>query len=86
MSDWTSEESSELMSYIDTNNLNTATAVAVIELDTSDLPESIDWRDLSAVTDVENQMFCGSCWAFSATATLEGAHAIATGELLTLSD
>jgi cathepsin L len=50
------------------------------------LPESIDWRAKSVVTAVKNQGGCGSCWAFSATETLESHVAIASGKLLTLSE
>jgi len=47
---------------------------------------SIDWREKNVVTRVKNQGSCGSCWAFSATGSIEVAVAIETGNLISLSE
>eukprot|EP00603_Paraphysomonas_imperforata_P006080 CAMPEP_0114427704 /NCGR_PEP_ID=MMETSP0103-20121206/8505_1 /TAXON_ID=37642 ORGANISM="Paraphysomonas imperforata, Strain PA2" /NCGR_SAMPLE_ID=MMETSP0103 /ASSEMBLY_ACC=CAM_ASM_000201 /LENGTH=374 /DNA_ID=CAMNT_0001596813 /DNA_START=41 /DNA_END=1165 /DNA_ORIENTATION=+ len=51
-----------------------------------ELPASVDWRDTpNVVSSVKDQGHCGSCWAFSATETLESHVALATGLLYDLS-
>jgi len=51
-----------------------------------ELPTQVDWRNTpNVVSSVKDQGHCGSCWAFSATETLESHIALATGLLYDLS-
>jgi len=50
------------------------------------LPATVNWVTKGVVTPIKNQGQCGSCWAFSTTGSVEGITAIATGNLISLSE
>lgn len=55
-------------------------------VDLHDLPASVDWRKKGAVAPVKDQGQCGSCWAFSTVAAVEGINQIKTKKLVPLSE
>jgi C1A family cysteine protease len=83
MSTWTADERKKLNGYM---QLNEDRVRNEENLDTENLADEVNWVTKGAVTNVKNQGQCGSCWAFSTTGGCEGAHFIATGNLMSFSE
>lgn len=58
----------------------------VVELESTALPQSVNWTAEGVVTPVKNQGQCGSCWAFSTTGSTESAWSISKNESVSLSE
>ena len=81
-SDWSHAEYKSILGY-KAGEADTHVATVWFEETNAD---SVNWVDAGAVTPVKDQGQCGSCWSFSSTGALEGAHYVASGELLSFSE
>jgi len=50
------------------------------------LPTSVDWRTKGIISAVKDQGQCGSCWTFGTAESVESYWALATGQLVDLSE
>ncbi|QCD76845.1 cathepsin L [Vigna unguiculata] len=68
------------------SSLPRSSSATHLSVDDDNIPPSMDWRERGAVTDVKDQGQCGSCWAFSTVAAVEGIVQIKTKKLIPLSE
>jgi len=83
LSDWTREEYGSLLGL---RHADERLGEAYHLFPENDIPSYVNWVEAGAVTAVKDQGQCGSCWSFSTTGAMEGAHFIQNGELLSFSE
>lgn len=85
----TEEFNSFYLGFNPSSKLGSTDKVSLHTPSTNSLPATVDWRTDAGgkmVGPVKNQGSCGSCWAFSTIASVEGQVANATGSYVSLSE
>ena len=85
-SDMTPAEFKRTYLNLDINVLNTIKFEKAEPQRLFGAPTEFNWVDEGAVTPVKNQGSCGSCWAFSTVANLEGLYYLKNKESKTFSE
>lgn len=83
--DWSKEEFSA-RNNLDASLFDRAMTDQAPNASNATLPAAFDWVAKGAVNDIKNQAQCGSCWAFSTVANIEGVNFVKTQKLLSLSE
>ena len=84
--DMTSQEFAKTYLNLDFNAYALINTRPVHAKSSNAAPDAFDWRDKGVVSNVKDQGSCGSCWAFSTVANLEGLYALGKGEVKTFSE
>ncbi|CAH1110214.1 unnamed protein product [Psylliodes chrysocephalus] len=82
--DMTDEEFSDMLQLQVSNKPKIMANVQEFSKDLK-VPDSINWLEKGAVLPIRDQGDCGSCWAFSSVATIEGQNAIKNNVSIVLS-
>ncbi|GAB9464506.1 Papain-like cysteine protease c1 [Globisporangium polare] len=86
LADLTNDEYKQMLGYKRSKKARKAISTFTAPANKESVPITWDWREHDVVTPVKNQGQCGSCWAFSAVASLESVYAISTGKLESFSE
>ena len=85
-SDLTKQEFSKIYLNLNYDALAMANFDPTIVKISNAAPDAYDWRDYGRVSPVKDQASCGSCWAFSTIANLEGLYYAKKGVMKTFSE
>ena len=83
-SDWTQEEYLKMLSPLPAHESDLVYYNATN--DSNAVANAVNWVTAGAVNPIKDQGSCGSCWTFSTMASMESAHKIKSGKLLSLSE
>jgi len=86
LSDWTAEEKTRLLGLKNMARPQRAPESEIFYGTGVGIPTSVNWVTAGKVNPIQDQGQCGSCWAFSAAAAMESAHAIFHTTLYKLSE